>query len=185
MFVVEFSRKEERMAATAQVTQVPLEAYLNSSFEPDAEYVDGVIVERPMGEWNHANWQAAILEFFRSRRHDWNIRAAAELRVQVSPGNFRVPDVTILDRNLPVEQVITHPPIAVFEILSPEDTLIRMMAKLADYEQMGIRTILILDPNGTHRRYSAGKLEPLPSTAFDLPGSACRFDLAEIEKLLD
>jgi hypothetical protein len=50
---------------------------------------------------------------------------------------------------------------------------------------MGIRTILVLDPNGKHFRYSGEKLEPLPSAVFDLPGSACRFDLAEIEKLLD
>jgi len=28
-------------------------------------------------------------------------------------------------------------------------------------------------------------LQTLTETAFDLPGSACRFDLAEIEKLLD
>jgi Uma2 family endonuclease len=129
---------------------VPLEVYLNSSFEPDAEYVNGVIEARPMGEWNHANWQAAILKFFRTRRHDWNIRAAAKLRIQVSEGNFRVPDVAVTNRNLPVEQVITHPPIAVFEILSPEDTVTRMMTKLDDYERMGIRTILVLDPNGKH-----------------------------------
>jgi Uma2 family endonuclease len=173
------------MAAAAQPTYVPLETYLASSFEPDAEYVDGVIEERPVGEWNHADWQAAILDFFRSRRIEWNIRAAAELRVQVGPDNFRVPDVTILDRNLPIEQVITHPPLAVFEILSPEDTVTRMMSKLADYERMGIRAILVLDPNGRHFRYVAGRLEPLPSEPFDLPGSACRFDLAEIEKLLD
>ena len=126
------------MAATAQMTHVPVEVYLISSYEPDAEYVDGVIEERPMGEWNHADWQAAILEFFRARRRDWNIRVAAELRVQVSAGNFRIPDVTVLGRNIPVEQVITHPPIAVFEILSPEDTVTRMMTKLGDYEQMGI-----------------------------------------------
>jgi Uma2 family endonuclease len=173
------------MAATAQVTHVPVEVYLHSSYEPDAEYVDGIIEERSMGGWSHADWQAAILEFFRSRRIEWNIRAAAELRVQVAAGNFRVPDVTLTDRNLPIEQIITHPPIAVFEILSPEDTLTRMMTKLDDYEKMGIRTILILDPNGRNLRYSGGKLEPLPTEAFDLPGSACRFDLAEIEKLLD
>jgi Uma2 family endonuclease len=173
------------MAATAQLTHVPLEVYLSSSFEPDAEFVNGVIEERPMGEWNHANWQAAILQFFRTRRHEWNIRAAAELRVQVSAGNFRVPDVLLTDRDLLVEQVITQPPIAVFEILSPEDTVTRMMTKLDDYERMGIRTILVLDPNGKHFRYSEGKLELLGSPAFDLPGSACRFDLGEIEKLLD
>jgi Uma2 family endonuclease len=173
------------MAATAQITHVPLDVYLSSSFEPDAEYVDGIIEERPMGEWNHANWQAAILEFFRSRRNDWKIRAAAELRVQVSAGNFRVPDVTILDRSLPIEQAITHPPIAVVEILSPEDTVTRMMTKLGDHEQMGIQNILVLDPAGKHFRYKAGSLEPPPAAAFNLAGSASRFDLAEIEKLLD
>lgn len=171
------------MAAAPQPT--PLEVYLHSSFEPDAEYVDGVIEERPMGEWNHADWQAAILEFFRTRRTDWNIRAAAEVRVQVTPERFRVPDVTVLDRNLPVEQIITHPPIAVFEILSPEDTVNRMLTKLADYERMGVRTILLLDPAGKHYSFHSGNLEKLTETAFNLPGSACRFDLEEIQKLLD
>ena len=173
------------MAAAAQLPFVPLEVYLRSSYEPDAEYVDGVIEERSVGEWNHADWQAAIMEYFRSRRIEWNIRAAAEVRVQVRKYNFRVPDVTVLDRNLAVEQVITHPPIAVFEVLSPEDSVTRMMTKLDDYEQMGIQTILVLDPGGKHFRFRAGALEPLTETAFDLPGSKCRFDLAEIEKLLD
>jgi Uma2 family endonuclease len=103
----------------------------------------------------------------------------------VARNRFRVPDVTVLDRNLPIEQIITHPPIAVFEILSPEDLLNRMITKLADYEHMGIRTILILDPKGRHFRYVDGRLEPLPPEPFDLPGSACRFDLSAIEKLLD
>jgi Uma2 family endonuclease len=173
------------MAASTEIVRVPLEVYLRTSYEPDAEYVDGVIEERPMGEWSHADWQAAILEYFRSRRIEWKIRAAAELRVQVAAGNFRVPDVTVTDRNRPVEPIITHPPIAVFEVLSPEDTLARVMTKLADYERMGIKTILVLDPDGMHRRYIAGRLEPLPAEPFDLPGSACRFDLREIQKLLD
>jgi Uma2 family endonuclease len=93
--------------------------------------------------------------------------------------------VAVLDRNLPTEQIVTHPPIAVLEILSPEDSLNRMMAKLADYERMGIQTILVLDPNGQHFRFLAGRLEPLARDPFDLQGSACRFDLVEIEKLLD
>jgi Uma2 family endonuclease len=163
----------------------PLDVYLNSSFEPDAEFVDGVIEERPMGEWTHADWQAAILEFFRTRRREWNIRAAAELRVQVSPNNFRVPDVAVLDRNQPVEEIVTAPPIAVFEILSPEDTLSRMMSKLSEYAAMGVKTILVIEPKGKNYRFRNGALEPLTESSFDFPASACRFDLAEIEKLLD
>lgn len=173
------------MAATAQVTHVPVEVYLKSSFEPDAEYRDGVIEERPMGEYDHSSWQHAIELWFAQHAKEWGVRARPELRIQVTAGNFRVPDVTILDRSLPVEQIITHPPIAVIEVLSPEDSLKRMMTKLADYEKMGIRTILVLDPAGTHFRFVNGGLEPLPLEPFDLPGSACRFNLAEIEKLLD
>jgi Uma2 family endonuclease len=173
------------MGATAQVSFVPIEVYLASSFEPDAEYVNGAIEARPMGEYDHSSWQHAIELWFAKYAKEWGIRVRPELRVQVAPGNFRVPDITILDRNLPVEQVITRPPIAVIEILSPEDTLARMMNKLGEYEQMGIRTILVLDPNGKNFRFVESKLEPLPDGAFDLPGSDCRFDLAEIEKLLD
>jgi Uma2 family endonuclease len=173
------------MAAAAQPAYVPLEVYLNSSYEPDAEYVDGAIEERPMGEYDHSSWQHAIEIWFQQHAHEWGIRVRPELRVQVAKGRFRVPDVTILDRSLPVEQIITHPPIAVVEILSPEDSLNRMMNKLADYERMGIKTILVLDPNGRHFRYCRGGLESLPLQPFDLSGSACRFDLTEIEKLLD
>jgi hypothetical protein len=50
---------------------------------------------------------------------------------------------------------------------------------------MGIQAIRVLDPNGKHFRYSEGKLESPPSAVFDLPRSACRFDLAGIEELLD
>lgn len=173
------------MAAASQPAFVPLEVYLRSSYEPDAEYVDGVIEERPMGEFDHSSWQHAIEVWFERHAKEWSIRVRPELRIQATRSRFRVPDVTILDRNLPVEQIITHPPIAVFEILSPEDSLNRMMTKLADYERMGVKTILLLDPNGAHYRFRNGGLESLPLEPFDLPGSACRFDLAEIEKLLD
>jgi hypothetical protein len=60
-----------------------------------------------------------------------------------------------------------------------------MLTKLAGYEQMGIQSILVLDPDGRHLRYTDGRLEPLPAAAFDLPGGSCRFDLDEIKKLLD
>ncbi|HKN22198.1 MAG TPA: Uma2 family endonuclease [Terracidiphilus sp.] len=173
------------MAAATQPTYVPLEVYLKSSYEPDAEYVDGVIEERPMGENEHSAWQHALDVWFGQHEKEWGIRVRPELRVQVANHRFRVPDLALLDRSLPTERFATHPPIAVFEILSPEDSLNRMMTKLADYERMGIKTILVLDPNGRHFRYLDGKLEPLPPEPFDLPSSACRFDLSAIEKLLD
>jgi Uma2 family endonuclease len=170
------------MAATSFV---PIQVYLTSSFEPDADYVDGEIEERAMGENDHSAWQAAIVAWFRPQAKDGQIRVRPELRVQVSATRFRVPDVALIDRNLPQDPIAVHPPVAVLEILSPEDTLRKVMTRCADYEHMGIQTILVIDPQGPKYRYQAGRLEPLESRAFDIPGSRSRFDLDEIEKLID
>jgi Uma2 family endonuclease len=171
------------MATTT--TFVSVEEYLRSSFEPDAEYVDGQIEERAVGENDHSVWQAAICAWFQQQIQSGQIRVRPELRVQVGPTRFLVPDVTLLDRNRLIEPIATYPPVAVFEILSPTDTLKRVMTKCGMYEKMGIQTILVIDPDGPKYRYVAGRLEPLELRSFDLPGSSARFDLDGIEKLLD
>jgi len=165
----------------ATATRVPLEVYLRSEYEPAAEYVDGEILERPMGELDHANWQGAISAWFLNHAKEWNIRVFSELRVQVTKENFRIPDVTVLDRALPIEQTITHPPIAVFEVLSPEDTFKRLKHKLAEYASMGIAQIWVVDPeNGSFERYQNGLLAP--ATRFEQ--GAMQFDVSEIASLL-
>lgn len=172
----------------ATTTRVPLEVYLRSSYEPDAEYVDGEIEERPVGEYDHASWQHAVELWFAQHAKEWNIRVRPELRVQVSSARFRVPDVTVLDRNQPIEQIISHAPVAVFEILSPEDTHSRLMRKLEDYAAMGIPQIWVIDPgadpkSGSFRRYTNDQL--IRSDEFNEPAKGIRFDLHELEALLD
>lgn len=166
---------------------VPMEEYLRTSYSPDAEYIDGQIVEREstMGEDDHSAWQAALCAWFQPQAAQSGIRVRPELRVQVDASCYLVPDVALLDRNLPTEPIATHPPIAVFEILSPCDSLKRVLKKCERYEKMGIRTILILDPQGPAYRFRESKLEPLAERAFALAGSQARFDLDEIAKLVD
>ena len=104
--------------------------------------------------------------------------------MRVAPNRFRVPDITILDRNLPIEQIVTHPPLAVFEILSPEDTMMRTLVRLADYEAMGIGAIWVIDPSKQqYLLYRGGQLTP--GTVFELPGSDFKVPLAEIAAMLD
>jgi Uma2 family endonuclease len=133
--------------------------YLASVYEPDAELVDGVIEERPMGEKDHGKWQLAIQLWFAQHRVAWAIEVYPEVRVQTSATNYRVPDVLVLDAGAPDEQIITHPPLAVFEILGPEDRVQRVMRKLSDYESMGIAGIYLVDPQtGAFQRFRAGDL---------------------------
>jgi Uma2 family endonuclease len=173
---------EERIMATT--TNVPVEVYLCSSYEPDAEYVDGRIEERPMGEFDHALWQQAVLKWFWLREKEWNIRAMQELRVQVAATRYRVPDVTLLDRNQPTEQIITHPPLAVFEVLSPEDSLQRLKRRLEDYRNMGIPEIWVIDPqDSSFYRYEERQLTR--KGTFSHAEQGITFEMNEIKQFLD
>jgi Uma2 family endonuclease len=168
----------------ATTTHVPVEVYLRSSYEPDAEYVDGTIEERPMGEFDHASWQQAIQLWFRQHEKEWGIRVRPELRIQVAPTRFRVPDVTVLDRNRPIEQIISHAPLAVFEVLSPEDTLQRLKRKLEDYRVMGIPEIWVIDPqDNTFYRYE--DLQLRRKETFSHAEKGIVFDMNELKNLLD
>lgn len=170
----------------ATAAQVPVEVYLASDYDPDAEYVDGQIEERPMGQFDHASWQQAIQLWFAEHARDWNIRVRPELRVQTTSRNFRVPDVVVFDRDHPIEQILTRPPIAVFEVLSPEDRLPRMMKKLAEYEAMGIQTVMLIDTELPQVfLFRNGDLTKLSGTVQQLPGSRCSIDWAQVQTLLD
>ncbi len=165
-------------------THIPVEVYLGSSYEPDAEYVDGEIEERPMGENDHSAWQLAILKWFLQHEKEWNVRLRPAVRVQVASTRFRVPDVTVLDRDQPIEQIVTRPPLAVFEVLSPEDRWQRIKRKLQDYSAMGILEIWVIDPqDATYYRYQDRQL--LRKDSFNLAARGIVFDMNQIKDQLD
>jgi Uma2 family endonuclease len=168
----------------ATATRVPVEVYLRSSYEPDAEYVDGEIEERPVGENDHSAWQEAICFWFRQHAQEWNVRVRPELRIQTGPTRFRVPDVTVLDRAQPLEQIVTRPPLAVFEILSPEDRMQRLLRKLEDYRIMGIPEIWVIDPQeAIYYRYEERRL--MRSHSFSCDARGIVFPMDQIKHQLD
>ena len=172
-------------------SHLPIDAYLHSSFEPDAEYVDGEIQERSVGELEHAAWQRAIQKWFFLREQEWGIRVFVELRVQVSPSRFRVPDVVVLENTgdlRAMEQIVHTPPVAVFEILPPEDTHSRLMQKLYDYESMGVRSIFVIEPDAnTGRKYQfeSGSLKLADTVTVSAHGHAHDFKLSEFEQFFN
>src|SRR3954471_12818366 len=84
--------------------------YLSTSYRPDCEYIDGVILERNVGERDHSTLQGAVFAWFYSRRKELRLAAFVEQRVQVSAGRFRVPDVCVTLGGPPEEQIFTNPP---------------------------------------------------------------------------
>jgi Uma2 family endonuclease len=118
---------------------VSVEEYLRTVYDPDCDYVDGVVVERNVGEKSHGKLQLELAVFLRERRHLWNIFVAVETRIQISRTRFRVPDICVIAGPEPDEEIFTQPPFLCIEILSPEDRMSRMQVKIDDYLGFGVK----------------------------------------------
>jgi Uma2 family endonuclease len=136
----------EAYMATARNLPISVSEYLHTSYQPDCDYVDGIVEERNLGELDHAELQGAILAWFSTHRREWGIKAVPEIRVQISPSRFRIADVCLISTAAPREQIIQTPPLAVIEILSPEDRISRYRERLEDYRGMGVKHVWVVDP---------------------------------------
>jgi Uma2 family endonuclease len=137
-------------------TLVSVDEYLHTSYHPDCDYVDGAIVERNVGELDHSDLQAEIVVYFRSRLRSRSVHAFPELRVQVAPNRFRIPDVCIVAGDKPSEQVLTKPPLVAIEILSTDDRISDMQERIDDYLKFGVRYVWVIHPR-THRAWAYTK----------------------------
>jgi Uma2 family endonuclease len=158
----------------ATATRLPLTAgeYLRTSYSPDCDYVDGELQERNVGELDHAEIQGALVQWFRNR-------SLPEIRIQITPTRFRVADVCLISRNEPAEQVLQRPPIAVIEVLSPEDRISRYQERFQDYRQMGIRHIWVVDPQ-TRRGYDCSIGSWIETNSLAVENSSIAVDLSVI-----
>jgi hypothetical protein len=90
---------------------VPVSEYLSTSYSPDCDYVDGDVQKRNLGETDHSELQGQILELLRTQTNKTYFRTNPEVRVQVAPTRFRVPDVCLRRVSAPKEQIIRTPPL--------------------------------------------------------------------------
>lgn len=165
--------------ATATRPTVTVDEYRHSSYSPDCDHVDGELQERNVGELDHAELQAALAVWFGSHDRDWNTRSLIALRMRVSATRFRVADVCLISRDTPVEQVPQHPPLAVIEVLSPEDRVARYHDRLEDYRKMGVRHVWVVDP--LHRRgYDCSTGSWIETMSFAVENSPIAVDLSVI-----
>ena len=124
---------------------VPLAEYLNTEYEPDCEYVDGVLEERNVGKKKHSRTQTLLARWLGVRESQHGHEVLVEQRVRISASRFRIPDICLVPRD-ETDEVIQRPPVLWIEILSPEDRWSRIQAKVADVLRFGVGTIWIVDP---------------------------------------
>jgi Uma2 family endonuclease len=161
-------------------TKISLEEYLNTTYRPDAEYINGEVRERNVGELEHSRMVKAILRWFERYEAQWQIEALPDVRVQVSAHNYRVPDICLRPLANPDLRFVTSIPAAVIEVLSPEDSVSDYRERIADYRPKGIPAIWVVDPK-TGRGWDCSTGDWIDSEAFEIAGSAIHLNLKALQ----
>jgi Uma2 family endonuclease len=136
----------------ATKTQITAEQYLRMTFEHDAEFVHGELVERAMPDYIHSRIQVLLAALFESLRRTHGLLACAELRMKLAPDVYRIPDVAVFAEP-PQQSVPESPPLVAIEILSKDDRHSDLMQKLEEYLVWGVPNIWVVDP--ITKRFSA------------------------------
>jgi Uma2 family endonuclease len=135
---------------------VSLDEYLKTSYEPDLEYVDGVLEERNMGDWLHSLIQRNLIIAL-SRKYP-QFYAVPELRSQTKSTRYRLPDVCVLLAP-PKTKFLLDAAFLTIEILSEDDKMTKVIEKLDEYEGKGVPNIWLIDPRLRKMSiYSSGDL---------------------------
>lgn len=173
-------------ASTATVPALlSIDEYLSTDYEPDADYVDGHIEERNLGETDHARLQGRLLVLLSLRAEDFGFLALPEVRVQVAATRFRVPDVCVVREDGADEPIIKRPPLLCLEVLSPRDSLAAMRRRAQDYFDMGVPEVWIFDPQ-TRTAYvcTAESMTEQAEGILRLTGTEIELSIAEVFKPL-
>jgi len=170
--------------STAAHLPISVNEYLHTSYHPDCDYVDGVIEERNLGELDHAEVQRELLLWLSRHEREWGVRTLPEIRVQTSPTRFLIADICIASVTAPREQIIQTPPVAIIEVLSPEDRVPRYATRLDDYRGMGVKHIWVIDP-ATRKGFDCSSGSGIETTSFSVSESPIHIDLAAIFAAID
>ena len=162
----------------ATISRIPMAAYLETTFRPDREYLDGELRERNVGKWEHARVQWLLAHWFGNHEKEWGITGSTEQRVRVSENRVRIPDLVVLTAG-PQPDVLTDPPMLVIEILSPDDTYSDTQERTQDYRAMGVETVWIVDPKTRTGRMCIGT-EWIEATRLEVKGTPLFVNLPDI-----
>jgi Uma2 family endonuclease len=165
---------------------ITLEEYLSTGYEPDCEFDDGVVVERNVGEFEHSFLQTLLATIFTNNMDDWNVFGLTEQRIQIAPQKCRIPDVCVLRVGSRADDVLVEPPLAIIEIMSPEDTIRRTAQKAAEYCQFGIEHVWVIEPSArvAYRGTPAG-LERIVAGELTISGTPIMVLLSDLFAKLD
>jgi Uma2 family endonuclease len=165
---------------------IPVSEYLNKTYRPDCDYIDGEVRERNMGEQQHSRLQLYLGSLFFMNSETWGIRALTEQRVQISDSHYRIADLCILREGDPSDPIVRKAPLLCIEILSRGDTLQEMQQRVDDYLGMGVEYVWVIDPIRREAFLGSRQGFTTPNKdIFSIPETPIKIPVADIFRQLD
>jgi Uma2 family endonuclease len=166
------------MAAT---TLLSVEEYLRTSYSPDREYRDGVLIERNAGDINHSLVQTKLARYSGNRGKEWKVKVYVELRIRVREDWYPIPDICLYELPAPQEKVPSRMPLLWIEILSDDDRMIDVWDKARQVVERGSPYVWIINPNTleSELRTASGK-NLVPNQTLTIPDSPIVIPLLEV-----
>jgi Uma2 family endonuclease len=162
-------------------TLISLDEYLNTSYSPDMEYRDGVLVERNVGEEAHARLQALLARYIGNREKQWGIKVYTELRIKIRNRWCPIPDACVYLRPGFDGPYPSVPPLLWIEILSPDDRMSDVWSKAAELIENGVPFIWIIEPHTLESElWTPGGVTKLVDKTLRLPDSPIVIPLEEV-----
>jgi Uma2 family endonuclease len=176
------------MAALPNPPLVPVEEYLATGYPGgDWEYIDGVLVERNVGTPGHSALQKVLIVYLAAFEKSLGIAVRPECRTRIEETRYRVPDVLVMKRPFrQTDKVVLDAPLLIIEILSPEDRTRETLRRFGEYEKLGVRYIVQMDPGDrTTHLFVNGDLVRRDLSSFETPAGPLPFDSRELLARLD
>ena len=127
---------------------VSVDEYLSASYaDGDREYLDGVVVERNLGPPGHSALQKILIVHLAAFEKPLHIAVRPECRTRIREARYRVPDVLVMERPFQqTDRVVLDVPLLIVEIVSPDDKHGETLRRFREYENLGVRYIVQMDP---------------------------------------
>jgi Uma2 family endonuclease len=134
------------MASAPVVPFVSVEEYLDTTYEPECEYIDGKLQPKRMGSKQHSRLQLLIARLLSDAEASHNLYVYPEFRIKVGENRFRVPDLAVFVGPAAGERFASSAPLCTIEVVSPDERWSEITAKASDHLSAGTAVVLIADP---------------------------------------
>lgn len=136
------------MATAPTLPAVSEEEYLRTDYEPNCEYLDGVLVPKALSDETHSRLQAILAAYFIAVEQKYGFRVVTEIHTRICPKRWRIPDLAVLagektGRRYPDSDA---PPVLTIEIVSLDEPWSELYGKITDHLAVGVQTAIIVDP---------------------------------------